>query len=362
MTRLKIGGVALGLMIGVLAATPANAWKRGNVDVLAVLPAATGSVEGLTVGPDDGNIYVPTFGFNTQGGLSGPATLFVISPNGKLINQVTITTQPPLNPASAHMLGLGFNPVTKDLLVIDFGANGFTAGDVLKVDPKTGQAKLFMNPIPGSGLNALTFDKSGNVYVSDSFNGVIWKTGPNGGTATQWCSDPLLRPGKGLTPPFGANGVAFSNDGNFLYVANTAFHQIIKIPVHADGTACSPSIFITGINAPDGIVFDRDDNLWVCANQEDEIVIIDPTGKVIAKLGDFRGIDPKGIARGFLFPASLAFSNDRSTLYVSNLTLNLPFATNNGPAAIDSAWTLEVSGYTVSKLRARIPPFPDDNE
>ena len=66
MTRLKIGGVALGLMIGVLAATPANAWKRGNVDVLAVLPAATGSVEGLTVGPD-GNIYVPTFGFNTQG-------------------------------------------------------------------------------------------------------------------------------------------------------------------------------------------------------------------------------------------------------------------------------------------------------
>ena len=146
MTRLKIGGVALGLMIGVLAATPANAWKRGNVDVLAVLPAATGSVEGLTVGPDDGNIYVPTFGFNTQGGLSGPATLFVISPNGKLINQVTITTQPP---ASAHMLGLGFNPKTKDLLVIDFGANNFTAGDVLKVDPKTGQASLFIKPDPG---------------------------------------------------------------------------------------------------------------------------------------------------------------------------------------------------------------------
>ena len=100
--------------------------------------------------------------------------------------------------------------------------------------------------------------------------------------------------------------------------------------MHADGTAGSASIFITGINAPDGIVIDRDDNLWVCANQEDEIVVIDPTGKVIAKLGDFNGIDPKGIARGLLFPASLAFSNDRSTLYVSNLTLNLPFATDNG--------------------------------
>jgi hypothetical protein len=81
---------------------------------------------------------------------------------------------------------------------------------------------------------------------------------------------------------------------------------------------------------------------------------------VIAKLGDFGGIDPKGIARGLLFPASLAFSNDKSILYVSNLTLFLPFATNNGPAAIDSAWTLQVQGYTVSKLPAKIPPIAGD--
>src|SRR4030095_8494014 len=111
---------------------------------------------------------------------------------------------------------------------------------------------------------------------------------------------------QGLTPPFWANGVAFNNDGTVLYVANTAFHQIIKIPVNSDGTAGTPSIFITGINAPDGIAIDRDDNLWICANQEDEIVVIDKTGKVIAKLGDFNGIDPKGIARGLLLPASLA--------------------------------------------------------
>jgi sugar lactone lactonase YvrE len=355
MTRYRIGAAALGLMFGVLAAAPANAWKRGNVDVLAVLPGgvATGSVEGLTVNPDDGNIYVPTFGFNTGGALGGNAQLFVISPNGKIIRQVTIANSSP------HMLGLAFNPATKDkdLLVLDFGA-----GKVLKVDPKTGASSVFVGPIGGSGLNALTFDKDGNVYVSDSFNGKIWRTDKNGGNLTAWSSDPLLGPGTGLTPPFGANGIEFSNDGTAMYVANTAFHQIIKIPVNGDGTAGTASIFITGINAPDGIAFDRAGNLWVCANQEDEIVVIDPTGKVIAKLGDFRGIDPKGIARGFLFPASLAFSNDGSTLYVSNLTLNLPFATNNGPAAIDSAWTLEVSGYTVSKLRARIPPFPDASD
>jgi sugar lactone lactonase YvrE len=216
-----------------------------------------------------------------------------------------------------------------------------------------------MGPIANSGLNALTFDKAGNVYVSDSFSGKIWMTDIKGKRLTAWSSDPLLGPGTGLTPPFGANGIEFNNAGTVMYVANTAYHQIIKIPVSSGGAAGTASIFITGINAPDGIAIDSADNLWICANQEDEIVVIDTTGKVIAKLGDFRGIDPSGFPRGLLFPASLAFSNDRSTLYVTNLTLNLPFA--GAQAAIDSAWTLQAKGSTVSKLQARIPPFPDDN-
>ena len=139
-------------------------------------------------------------------------------------------------------------------------------------------------------------------------------------------------------------------------MANTAFHQIIMIPMNPDGSAGAASIFITGINAPDGIRIDRDDNIWICANQEDEIVVIDKTGKVIAKLGEFGGIDEDGIVRGFLFPASLAFSKDGATLYVSNLTLYLPYA--GAHLAIDSAWTLQVKGYTVSQLPAKIPPFP----
>jgi len=204
----------------------------------------------------------------------------------------------------------------------------------------------------------LTFDGLGNVYVSDSFNGVIWKTGPNGGTSTAWSSDPLLGPGSGLTPPFGANGVEFDNAGTVMYVANTASHQIIRIPVNPDGTAGSASVFITGINAPDGIAVDKHDNLWVCANQEDDIVVIDKTGKVIAKLGDFNGIDERGVARGLLFPASLAFSRDGKTLYVSNLSLYLPYA--GAPAAVDSGWTLEVEHFTVSKIAAVIRRFDDE--
>ena len=332
------------------SALPAGAWEGGDVDVLAVLPDVTpgvqSSVEGLTVGPD-GNICVPIFGFNTKGALTGNAVLFVITPKGDVIRKVTIANSSP------HILGLEFNPVTGALWVLDFGL-----GNVLRVDPRTGASSVLNmgGSIANSGLNALTFDLVGNGYVSDSFNGVIWKIPPSGGTPAAWSSGPLLGPGTGLTPPFGANGVEFNNDRTILFVANTAFHQIIQIPVHNDGSAGTPSIFITGINAPDGIRIDRDDNIWICANQEDEIVVIDKTGKVIAKLGEFGGIDEDGIVRGFLFPASLAFSKDGSTLYVSNLTLYLPYA--GAEKAIDSAWTLQVKGYTVSQLPAKIPPSP----
>src|ERR1700731_4679379 len=239
MTRLRFAAATLALAIGVLAALPAHAWKRGDVDVLAVLPFATGSVEGITVGPD-GNIYAPTFGFNAAGAISGPAVLFVISPNGKILRQV------PIVGSSGHMLGLRFNPVTGALWVLDF-----FAGNVLAVDTHTGGSTVLAGPIAGSALNALTFDSHGNGYISDSFNGTIWKVGPHGGGASNWKTDPLLGPGSGLTPPFGANGVEFNNAGTILFVNNTAFHQIIQIPV-SGGTPGTPSIFITGINAPDG--------------------------------------------------------------------------------------------------------------
>jgi sugar lactone lactonase YvrE len=360
MRGVNVASAALGLMIGVLATSPASAWNRGNVQVLAVLPDLIGlhgvksNVEGLTVGPD-GNIYVPSFGFNTHdpnttgsGAPTGPANLFVIAPNGKIVNQVIIAG------SSGHMLGLRFNPVTKALWVLDFGF-----GKVLNVDPTSGSNSVLATIGPasgGNGLNALTFDGQGNGYVSDSFAGVIWKIPSGGGAPTIWSKSPLLGPGTGLTPPFGANGVEFNNGS--LFVANTAFHQIIQIPVNSDGSAGTATIFITGINAPDGIAFDSNDNMWICANQEDEIVVIDSKGKVIAKLGDFGGIDPKGIVSGLLFPASLAFSPDGQWLYVTNLTLFLPYAGAN--AAIDSAWTLQVNGYTVSRLRAKIPPISGD--
>ena len=161
----------------------------------------------------------------------------------------------------------------------------------------------------------------------------------------------------GGVPPFGANGLQFNKAATSLFVANTGNDQIIRIPVTA-GTPGAPEVFDNSINGADGLIIDRDDNIWVAANQADEIVIVDATGKAISKLGDFEGVKD-GVPRGLLFPASLVFSKDRQWLYVTNLALDIRLF---GLAqSVDSQWTAKVKRYTVSKIRARILGFDDDD-
>jgi hypothetical protein len=98
----------------------------------------------------------------------------------------------------------------------------------------------------------------------------------------------------------------------------------------------------------------------VAANQSDEIVIVDKTGKVIGKLGDFDGLVDDGTPKGLLFPATPVFSRDKKTLFVTNLALDLRVATGiPANVAIDSAWTAEVKHWTVSKINTQFQPLRD---
>jgi hypothetical protein len=335
----------VGLAIAI--STPASAWKRGAVQTFALIPEGQPMVEGLTVGPD-GKVYSPTF--NPTG--SGPSQLFTFDPQGRLLKQVTIAGSSPA------MLGLAVIPgTTNALLVIDFGA-----GQVLSVDPNDGSTAApcitLDNPPGAPGLNALTFDAAGNTYISDSFNGIIWKlTGKACGKAEIWAQGDVLKPDGGV-PGFGANGIEFNNAGDTMFVCNTAFDWIVKIPV---ATPQSPEVFTNSINGCDGIAIDGSDNIWAAANQADEIVVVNPTGKAIAKLGDFDGVNG-GVTNGLLFPASPAFSPDGQWLYVTNLELDLRTITKtqqnpDGVQTVDSQWAAQVTQHSIARLRAKIPPI-----
>jgi len=362
----RFGGntAALGIVLAGLATAPASAWDRGEFENFATIPSftptggacpdnatsCTSDIEGVAVGPD-GTVYTPSFGFNSNGALSGNGELFVFAPDGQLVEHFPVAGSTP------HLIGLVYQSSSKSVLIADLGS-----GKVWKVDPKARTTTLFMTAPTATtapGLNALTIDRAGNVYVSDSFQGIIWKTGPNGGTPTQWYSPgnagqndlllPTANDNQPLIPPFGANGIEFNNEGTAMFAMNTAYHSIIKIPVNKDGSAGTGVVFTTGLNAPDGVAVDGDDNLWVVANQGDEIVVVDPSGKVIAKRGDFNGLTDDGSIDGLLFPASLSFSPNGKVLYVTNLALYLPFG-GPLPIAVDSGWTLKVKHYNVAKI------------
>src|SRR5262249_21226135 len=160
-------------------------------------------------------VYVATF--------DGSKKVVVYNDTGKLLRTLTVGA------SSGFNLGLGFHPQTHAFLLIDFGA-----GTVLNVDPNSGSSTVFMTiPAPpagvSSGLSAMTFDSTSNIYVSDSFQGIIWKAGPSGGLATAWSTSPLLKTSG--DPPFGANGVGFNKAQSILFVANTGNDTIVQIPV-----------------------------------------------------------------------------------------------------------------------------------
>lgn len=311
----------------------AAAWDRGRVEHFASLPPGALNPEGITVDRHNGDVYVT--GFNPTG--AGTGKIYVFDDNGSLKRVVNVAA------STSALLGLDFHPESHELLVIDIGA-----GNVLSVNPHNGASSVFTSVGPTAGLNALTFDRAGNVYISASFQGIIWRTGPAGGPAVNWASDPLLTP-NGF-PPFGANGLDFNHDGSALFVANTANDAIIRIPVLAGGAAGKAEVFTNSINGADGLFLDAHDNVWVCANQSDEIVVTDKTGKAIAKLGDFDGVRD-GSPVGLLFPASLVRRGD--WIYITNLSLDLRPIT--GQQSVDSQWAAKVKRHTISRIHFRIP-------
>src|SRR6516165_6245621 len=341
-----------------------------------------GSAEGLTVGPDNriyaastgsgtiANLFVMDASGNFYIGLTNMGTC--ARPQTR---QCSVRIQG----STPNVLGIRFNPTNSaSLLVLDRGncdpalpheppckgtmEQPQTPPQILNINPATGDGvRLAIDFQNDAFLNGLAFDGAGNMYASDSWNGRIYvmPVGNPGGTYI-WSSDPALLPSNprtvapcppmdpnkprcpnpnGILPAVGANGIEFTRDptspmnrnpctpgvttGCALLVANTANRQILQLTccrfdANNRSIANPATVFVSGINGPDGIAIDpATNNIWVAANQSDEIVVIQQSTagppvvgpRVIAKLGDFNGISPQTRVRELLFPSSLALSN-----------------------------------------------------
>lgn len=286
----------------ILAAQPEPGSVRTLVDASGT---QCHNPEGIAASPN-GLLYTA--------GLSGNVCVYTL--DGTLVRIIPV--------APGHAL-LGELYVPGHGIYIADNNGDFSGGRLIRLDPRSGQVTVLASGF--AAANAITQSHRGTLFVSDSFAGAVYTVGPNGGGKTLWKADPLLQP-HGV-PPFGANGVAFDRTESFLYVANTADDRILRIAVNADGSAGAISIFADGaalnaanatthaLDGADGIQFDVRGQLYVCANQANEVQVLSPSGALVAR---YRGTGSDALD----FPASPVFHG--KALYIANLALATPGA------------------------------------
>ena len=328
---------------------PARADDDKKAQLFATLPNGVRFPEGITANPATRDIFVGTLDF-------GPNRnkLLRFNKNGQLSAQLDFGATPLLGlefrAGNVYIANLGtgqiqrvpanFNSATPVQVVANLPHIG-TPGSRTTGNPDGSSDTITFGSTGMPGPNAMVFDKNGNLYVSDSFQGAIFRIDSATSCAipcpvTTIKHDPLLATAG--FPPFGANGLALSSDEATLFIANTGDDRVLRLTL-AGGAL---SVFTESINGADGLAFDSRGRLWVAANQNDEIVALNATGRVVARVGEFEGIRRDGSPDGLLCPASLVILGD--DMFVTNLALPLTPAVGDEPEE-------EVTRWTVSRIK-----------
>ncbi len=215
------GSADIGL---ILSRQVAHVTPGGHVEVLATMPL-----------PADGGVHTPTTGAASVTGIerTEDGTLYFLYSAG-----------------DKHLTGLwklrpGGTPVRVAALPAASFANGLTRDD-----------------------------RTGNLYITDSTQGKVWRVRPHSGTATVWADGPDLAP----IDFFGANGVKVHNGA--VWVSNIDHGTIVRIPLTGRGTAGKPGkpqIKATGLDSVDDFAFTgRGDQLLAALNIPSKVVLITP--------------------------------------------------------------------------------------
>jgi DNA-binding beta-propeller fold protein YncE len=358
MKKIALSCAVAGLVMSVATWADDDHRRRGgddDVQRFATLPDGVRYPEGITANPHTGEIYVGTFDFGA------PNKLLRFSRHGNLVAQRDFGGSPLLGlefdrehrkvyiANAATLSGAGASRIQR--IAADF--NGSTPvvdvatipgigapGDRTETNPD-GSKDVIKFGSGAAAPNAMVLDGQGGLYVSDSFQGAVFRIA-NAATCAPPCPittvvhDPLLATAG--FPPFGANGLALSGDGKTLFVANTGDDRVLKVDLTSPAASKPVSVFAESINGADGIAFDDDGRLWVAANQNDEVVALNGNGRVIKRVGEFEGIDRHGAPKGLLFPASLVIVDD--WMYVTNLALPLTGAAGDEPEEDVTLWTV----------------------
>ncbi len=164
----------------------------------------------------------------------------------------------------------------------------------------------------GSVPNGLAVDARGNVYVADSFGGVLWRVNAGASQAEVWLKHAWLapRPLVGRYP--GANGLQIAQDA--VYVAVSDRSLLLRVPIAADGTAGAPQIYASGLPGDDFAVA-RDGTLYVTTHPFNTVVRLGRDGRTTVVAGPGQGV---------VGPTAAAIGHDGSIYVVTDGGLYRP--------------------------------------
>jgi sugar lactone lactonase YvrE len=105
-----------------------------------------------------------------------------------------------------------------------------------------------------SGIEGLTGDDAGNLYVADRGNPCkVWRIDPDTRASVVVGT---------ITPPCAPSGLTFDDDGNLYVTGGGALQDQIDVLRPDEAAPPVATVYATGVPGANGLAFDRHGNLW----------------------------------------------------------------------------------------------------
>lgn len=287
------------LLLGSGLTLAAGSASAAQVTVVESYDASLGQLpEGVAVSPR-GDIYV------TLAGTGELRRLDRKTYAGSTLTQFDV--------GSGFLLGMAFDG--DDLYVVLASFVAETSG-VWKVKPNGTKQRVVAfgaNEFP----NDITFDGEGNMYVTESIGGAVYKVEPGSSERELWVQDPVLVGDVEVSPvpfPIGANGITYDDETHSLLVANSQVPALIEID-DDDGVAGDLWIVAAGehLRGADGIALDKNGDVVLVSNFNSTVLHVDRCSGSTTTIAD--------ASDGLVFPSTVAFGQhgkDKKSIFVAN--------------------------------------------
>jgi sugar lactone lactonase YvrE len=182
----------------------------------------------------------------------------------------------PSKPKATFLAGMVFSPSDElYAAVISFDPAIFSG--VYKAPAGGGEAQRVAGPM--AFPNGLAFDARGNLYASSSSDGRIYRVDPRGAMSVFSEAEPLKSHHPHGQFKIGVNGLAFDKSGN-LWISNTDDGTILRMAITPQGLPGAITEVAKGLEGADGIEFNANDDLYIAVNRQNKVVMLAPDGRV----------------------------------------------------------------------------------